>query len=112
MKIGNERGEGRELGAAAKDVDVRSELGELGDGMLDESFFCQMEQGFVLPHPRAAPARQHISGEGALVPHARTVSRKRTMDSMPRWKLARWNFSLGACRLSSGRPKPISSTGS
>jgi hypothetical protein len=29
------------------------------------------------------------------------------MVSIPLWKFGMWNFSLGACRLSSGRPKPI-----
>jgi len=29
----------------------------------------------------------------------------------PLWKFGIWNFSLGACRLSSGRPKPIMTLG-
>ena len=33
------------------------------------------------------------------------------IDSIPRWKFGMWNFSLGACRLSSGRPNPIITRG-
>ena len=40
-----------------------------------------------------------------------TSSRKRISDSMPSSKFFRLNFSLGACRLSSGRPKPIITLG-
>ena len=40
-----------------------------------------------------------------------TSSRKRISDSMPSAKFFRLNFSLGAWRLSSGRPKPIITLG-
>ena len=35
------------------------------------------------------------------------ISKNRTIDSTPRWKFGMWNFSFGACRLSSGSPMPI-----
>ena len=38
-------------------------------------------------------------------------SKKRQIVSIPRWKLGMWNFSFGACRLSSGSPKPIITLG-
>jgi len=43
--------------------------------------------------------------------YAPSFSKNRQMVSMPRWKFGMWNFSLGAWRLSSGRPKPIITDG-
>ena len=40
-----------------------------------------------------------------------SFSKNRQMLSIPRWKFGMWNFSLGACRLSSGSPKPIMTLG-
>ncbi len=40
-----------------------------------------------------------------------SFSKNRQMVSMPWWKLGMWNFSLGAWRLSSGRPNPIMTLG-
>jgi hypothetical protein len=44
-------------------------------------------------------------------PQPPSSSRKRMSDSMPSEKFFRLNFSLGAWRLSSGRPKPIMTLG-
>src|ERR1022692_4829618 len=42
---------------------------------------------------------------------APSFSKNKQMVSIPWWKFGMWNFSLGACRLSSGRPKPIITVG-
>ena len=40
-----------------------------------------------------------------------SFSKNKQIVSIPWWKFGMWNFSLGACRLSSGRPKPIITLG-
>src|SRR4029077_12784746 len=40
-----------------------------------------------------------------------SFSKNRQIDSIPRWKFGMWNFSLGVCRLSSVKPKPIITLG-
>src|SRR5208283_2127188 len=57
------------------------------------------------PGPEGTPL------ESGCCSYSPRISRYRAMASMPRKKFGRWNFSLGACRLSSGSPNPIITLG-
>src|ERR1700693_1088198 len=66
----------------------------------------------ITRHENLAERCSAWTGEGAR-PHmvrdeyyCPSFSKNRQMVSIPRWKFGMWNFSLGACRLSSGSPKP------
>src|SRR5579883_2346625 len=60
---------------------------------------------------RLAPCGTPLLPNFYLVVYLASFSKNRQIDSIPRWKFGMWNFSLGACRLSSGRPKPIITLG-
>ena len=62
------------------------------------------------PHPIPTTDRRKPETERRLC-YFPSFSKNKQIDSIPRWKFGIWNFSFGACRLSSGRPKPIITLG-
>src|SRR6266478_1037976 len=53
--------------------------------------------------------RVHLAVDDGYFPPS--FSKNKQIVSIPWWKFGMWNFSFGACRLSSGRPKPIITLG-